>query len=277
MTAKNLDSLIESNLPIVDVRSEDCFKKLHLKSSANIPWHTYFSRLSELPDPAKDFIIVADDLQVAIVKHTLESRRHKPSQVVSWQDIQKLKLSPDNYSSGCACNELWSANPLLSEFLKIAPPKKTNPLYIDLACGAGRELVYMAQQGFQAIGYDRMPDCGARALSLAAPSKSSVEVNQDDIEHENFQIQKQADVISVFRFLHRPLLNKIDAWLAPQGYIVYQTFMQGCEKFGSPKNPNFLLKPNELATRFSTFDIKVNRVDYLPDGRPMQSFIAKKH
>jgi tellurite methyltransferase len=276
VTSEQLMSAIVSKVPIVDIRDVEDFNALHLKSSANIPWQQYFERLSELPDPAKDFIIVANDEQVLDVELMLESRRHKPSLIISWQTILNKGLHSEVMSTGCSCTQLWSANPLLSEFLLDFTMEQPKPVYIDLGCGAGRELVHMAQHGFRAIGYDRMPDCKQRAQSLAASSETLVEVLQEDIEADSFNPELQAHVISVFRFLHRPLLKKIDSWLTPKGFIVYQTFMQGCEKLGSPKNPNYLLKPNELADTFSNFDIKVNRIDYLADGRPMQSFIAQK-
>ena len=34
--------------------------------------------------------------------------------------------------------------------------------------------------------------------------------------------------------------------LAPGGVLVYETFLQGHERFGRPRNPDFLLRPGEL-------------------------------
>jgi hypothetical protein len=79
----------------------------------------------------------------------------------------------------------------------------------------------------------------------------------------------------VARYLHRPLFPWIKRLLKPGGIIIYQTFMQGCEKFGSPRNPNFLLKPGELREIFMGAEIWLDEVEELEDGRPVAAFIAK--
>jgi hypothetical protein len=64
--------------------------------------------------------------------------------------------------------------------------------------------------------------------------------------------------------------------IRPGGLVVVQTFVEGVEAFGSPKNPNFILKRGELAKTFSDFTIIVDKIDTLKDGRPVSSFIAQK-
>jgi hypothetical protein len=71
-------------------------------------------------------------------------------------------------------------------------------------------------------------------------------------------------------------MSKIKSLLAPGGMIAYHTFMQGCEKIGSPRNPNYLLKPNELAETFDEFIVLQNEVSHLSDGRPVANFVARK-
>ena len=51
--------------------------------------------------------------------------------------------------------------------------------------------------------------------------------------------------------------------------------MQGSEQFGSPRNPNFLLKPGELAQVFAGAEILLDAVETLDDGRPVSAFIAR--
>src|SRR5205807_458259 len=52
--------------------------------------------------------------------------------------------------------------------------------------------------------------------------------------------------IVVTNYLYRPLLPAITAALGPGGVLMYETFMQGNERFGRPHNPDFLLRPGEL-------------------------------
>ncbi len=55
------------------------------------------------------------------------------------------------------------------------------------------------------------------------------------------------DLIVVTNYLHRPILPDILGALAPGGLLLYETFALGNERFGKPSNPDFLLRPGELA------------------------------
>ena len=85
----------------------------------------------------------------------------------------------------------------------------------------------------------------------------------------------QFELICVARYLHRPLFPWIKRILKPGGVLIYQTFMQGAEQFGSLRNPNFLLKSNELSQIFADGEIWLDDVEYLDDGRPVSAFICR--
>ena len=53
--------------------------------------------------------------------------------------------------------------------------------------------------------------------------------------------------------------------------------MEGCEKtaVGRPRNPDFLLKPGELAGIFAGFRVLLDEIEVLEDGRSVSAFIAK--
>jgi hypothetical protein len=59
------------------------------------------------------------------------------------------------------------------------------------------------------------------------------------------------DGIVVANYLHRPLFAAIAAALAPNGVLIYETFLIGNERFGHPRNPAFLLRPGELLEAFA--------------------------
>ena len=50
----------------------------------------------------------------------------------------------------------------------------------------------------------------------------------------------------VTNYLHRPLFASLLAALAPGGVLIYETFALGNERYGRPRNPDFLLQPGEL-------------------------------
>ena len=52
--------------------------------------------------------------------------------------------------------------------------------------------------------------------------------------------------IAVTNYLHRPLFPALIAAIEPGGVLIYETFARGNERFGHPRNPDFLLQPGEL-------------------------------
>ena len=52
--------------------------------------------------------------------------------------------------------------------------------------------------------------------------------------------------VIVTNYLWRPILPKIVALVGPGGLLLYETFAQGNEAYGRPRNPDFLLQPGEL-------------------------------
>ena len=66
---------------------------------------------------------------------------------------------------------------------------------------------------------------------------------------------KAYDLITVFNYLHRPLFESIRDGVTKGGIVVYQTFTMEQTRFGRPRNPDHLLKPNELKEIFSDWEL----------------------
>ncbi|HEX4879023.1 MAG TPA: class I SAM-dependent methyltransferase [Limnobacter sp.] len=116
---------------------------------------------------------------------------------------------------------------------------------LDLACGSGRHARWLAQAGFSVHAVDRQwpePELNS----------SGIEFEQMDLEQDAWPLQGQRyDVIVVTNYLHRPHLQNLLSNLKSQGgLLVYETFMAGNADHGSPRNPEFLLQPNELLKHF---------------------------
>lgn len=112
---------------------------------------------------------------------------------------------------------------------------------LDLACGAGRHAVWLAQRGFVVHAVDRQQP----VVPLAHPN---IQFELMDLELDHWPLQgQQYDVVVVTNYLHRPHFPALLDNLAPQGgLLVYETFMDGNAEFGSPRRPEFLLAANEL-------------------------------
>lgn len=62
-------------------------------------------------------------------------------------------------------------------------------------------------------------------------------------------------VVLVFRYLHRPLVPVLRACLAPGGMLVYETYLEGQEAYGKPRNPDHLLRRGELVAWFGDWEV----------------------
>lgn len=121
---------------------------------------------------------------------------------------------------------------------------------LDLACGGGRNSLYLASLGFQVDAVDiKRPDVAAWP--------ANIQVHEMDLETEQWPIgASMYDLIVVTNYLHRPHFDNMLTALKPQGgVLVYETFMQGNAQFGSPRSPAFLLEPGELLKRLAHLQI----------------------
>lgn len=125
---------------------------------------------------------------------------------------------------------------------RFAPLVTSGGRVLDLACGGGRHGRLFLGRGHPVTLVDR-------DLSGVADLRSHerAELVEADLETGTWPLpQRQFDAVVVTNYLWRPLQPQIVAALAPQGVLIYETFMRGNERFGKPSNPDFLLLPGEL-------------------------------
>ena len=133
---------------------------------------------------------------------------------------------------------------------RFLPLIKPGGLVLDLAAGSGRHVRLLRDCGFAVCAVDR--DTTA-LLAFAGPC---CEVRRIDLETDDRrQLGDDYDEIIVTNYLHRPLLPAIARALAPGGVLIYETFARGNERFGRPRNPDFLLRPGELLEAFTTLTV----------------------
>jgi SAM-dependent methyltransferase len=122
---------------------------------------------------------------------------------------------------------------------------------LDVACGKGRHLRYLASLGLAVVGIDR----DAQALAALAGLRG-VELRVADIEGGPWPFAPgEFDGVVVTNYLHRPLFPDLVAALRSGGVLVYETFARGNERYGRPSNPDFLLETGELLRRVEPLSV----------------------
>ena len=154
-------------------------------------------------------------------------------------------------------------SPLVEKYLsslKMIGANEKTPV-LDLACGLGRNGLFLIENeinvSFADVNGDSLNDVKQSLKHVDEVKKQRAQYWQVDFESANSTPlrDKLFSAIMVFRYLHRPLFDALKASIKPGGMIIYETFTEQQALFGRPKNPNFLLKPNELKALFSDWQI----------------------
>lgn len=117
---------------------------------------------------------------------------------------------------------------------------------LDLACGNGRHARWLAANNWQVHAVDRDVQSLTELQQLPNISTTVADLENDVWPYSGCRFHG----IVVSRYLHRPLLPRLIESLHSGGVLIYETFMDGNERFGRPKNPDFLLRSNELLEVF---------------------------
>lgn len=126
---------------------------------------------------------------------------------------------------------------------------------LDVACGDGRNGLYLAAHGASVLLVDAVNS--AEAAIEAAGLADSARFLRLDLETPSppaFAPESFGAVL-VLRYLHRPLVPALKECLTPGGLILYETFLEGHEAHGKPRNPDHLLKRGELTAWFSGWQV----------------------
>lgn len=130
-----------------------------------------------------------------------------------------------------------------SEWIKAKLESINHPISsaIDIASGAGRHSLLLADKAPSVTAVDRNPEL------FEYFENTPVRFQCLDLEKEDWPMNGDTfDVVLVSNYLYRPHLSSLIGLVGPNGYLIYETFGIGNERFGKPSNPHFLLRPEEL-------------------------------
>ena len=143
---------------------------------------------------------------------------------------------------------------------------------LDIACGTGRNAIFLAEAGFSVDAIDISP-VGLRNARHEA-ERRGVRVNW--IEHdldEPYDFDRDYDLIVVLWFVRLDLLGELCACLAPGGFLVSAQHLVADGDCAGPENPRFRVAAGALHEAVS--DLEVLFYEEGPgvnsDGEPMAS------
>ena len=261
--------------PLVDVRAEADFVLGHAPAAAGIPLEELAGRTHELPPREAPVCVTdADPRRAEEAAAFLRLRGHAVT-VVGWDPAAATESGPSHV-------RLWGPNPFLVEAVERIGRERAgaaaNPgRALDLACGCGRDAVWLALQGYQVDAIDVLPDALRRTEDLARRSGVRVHTARQDLEREPNLGRGSYDLVTVFRFLHRDLFPAVRAAVAPGGYVAYETFHERNRETGKrPLSPEHRLQTGELARAFGGFDVLIARDAVERSGRFFSAILARR-
>jgi 2-polyprenyl-3-methyl-5-hydroxy-6-metoxy-1,4-benzoquinol methylase len=135
---------------------------------------------------------------------------------------------------------------------------------LDLAGGMGQNGLWLAEQGYvvDVLDISRMALVRGRG-EMVRRGVRNINFLLSDLDEAEFDANKYA-LVCVFRYLKHDLFPQLRACIQPGGRIIYETYNLNYLNHVPQFNPDFLLKPGELAGYFYGWKILYdNEADHI--------------
>ena len=173
-----------------------------------------------------------------------------------------------------AANLDRQADPWLQRVLPLLPRGRA----LDVACGSGRNALFLAEHGFAVTAVDLAREGLALLGEEGARRGLAIDLRLLDLEGAAPLPEGPFDLVIDFFYLHRPLLPRLFALLRPGGAMVLRTFSCAGPFPGGPGNPDFVLNPGELLALFAGWEILAHEEGLEPShkGGSLAGIVARR-
>ena len=158
--------------------------------------------------------------------------------------------------SNKAINNNSRHSTLIETYFKELKACACNGPILDLACGDGRNGLFLDNQGLPVVFADYSESALHTVntqLDMMTTKSSIWPVHLEQPGINPFE-NKHFSAALVFRYLHRPLMPALLKAVIPGGLVVYETFTVENKAFGRPNNADFLLHLGELNDMFNGWE-----------------------
>jgi len=203
----------------------------------------------------------------------------------------------DQRYRGAPCDLPLEPAEILAECLPLLPAGPA----LDLACGAGRNTLFLAgrPQSVTAADYsaaaleilESRAHAGGhpveRSSVLAPPHgpRGAIRIVEVDLERARLP-ENSFELILCFQYLQRSLFRGMEKALRPGGFLLFETYARAQvdpdpvgvthkkDLPSGPHNPNYLLAPGELRTAFPSLETLLYRE--LHAGKGIATLLARR-
>lgn len=158
---------------------------------------------------------------------------------------------------------------LLERYYTLSPNTKA----LDLACGMGRNAIFLASKGFSVDALDN----SKVAISHLSATKG---INATLQDLSTYAIPPSAyGLICKSHFLQRELFLGIIDGLVKNGVFIFETFLKD-SSIENPVSERFLLQEGEVEQIFSPLEIlflQKERIEHRGRSATVLQMVAKKH
>lgn len=127
---------------------------------------------------------------------------------------------------------------------------------LDLACGAGRHAILLAERGFEVTAVDASRVAIELVRERARERGLTIDARVADLEGGEFTFEREAyDLVCDFHYLQRGIFSDVRASVLRGGLFVASIHMVDEDAEVGPMNPAFLLREGELREQFDAWEI----------------------
>jgi len=140
---------------------------------------------------------------------------------------------------------------------------------LDIACGAGRHALFLAERGWHVTAIDSSR-VGIEITGRRASARGmKLETRVADLERDEFTIEPESfDLICDFYYLQRSLFPQIRNGVKRGGLAICAIHMVDEDEEVKPMNPDYLLQPGELLSLFQDWQVEHYHETKLHDEDP---------
>ncbi len=144
---------------------------------------------------------------------------------------------------------------------------------LDIACGAGRNALFLAEAGYEVDAVDVSPiglERGARSAAEHGLAINWIEADLETTPAATVLADSDYDLIVMVRYVNMPLIAAIAERLRDGACLVCEQHLKTSRDVVGPKNPAYRLAPNELLAAAGNLRVLFYREGIVedPDGRP---------